>query len=191
MKHSKFALLFCAGVLLLALNACDPAPSEKTANASPSASVSPIASASPSLTSATNPQGAADVVSAGASEAKVAAGAKGMAEIRLHIADGYHVNANPASDKFYIPTQLEVASSEGIKTGAPAYPASVSKKFAFTDKPLAVYEREAVIKLPLNADAAATKGAHALHGTLRVQPCNEETCLPPRTLQTIINVTVE
>ncbi|MGB8509568.1 MAG: protein-disulfide reductase DsbD domain-containing protein, partial [Pyrinomonadaceae bacterium] len=133
----------------------------------------------------------ASAVSADAPVLSVAAGGRGVAEVRLRIADGYHVNANPASDKFYIPTQLNIEAGGGITPGAPVYPTSVSRKLTFSEKPLAVYEHEAVIKLPLNADAGATKGAHALPVKIRVQPCNDEVCFPPRTIETSITVTVE
>ncbi|MCA1594773.1 MAG: protein-disulfide reductase DsbD N-terminal domain-containing protein [Acidobacteria bacterium] len=167
MNCSKVASLCVVALIVFA--ACSSGPQEKAATS----------------------QDASNVVSASASEVRLAAGGQGVAEVRLSIAEGYHVNANPASDKFYIPTQLTVAPGEGIKPGEPVYPASVNKKFTFAEKPLAVYEREAVIKLPLSADGAATKGAHTLPVKIRVQPCNDQACLPPRTIETSIRLTVE
>ena len=51
-------------------------------------------------------------------------------------------------------------------------------------------EGSVVIKLPVRADKNATKGRHTLHTKLRVQPCNDEVCLPPRDIDAPIPVTI-
>lgn len=154
---------------------------------SPEAAGNPTATARPQ----TSPRQQQQEVTATVEEATLQAGGSGEATITLDIKEGYHVNANPPSDKFYIGTQLDVTPAEGLKPGAPVYPSPVSRKFAFAEKPLNVYEREAVIKLPLQADASAAKGRHTLAARVRVQPCNDQACLQPRTLETSVNVTVE
>jgi thiol:disulfide interchange protein DsbD len=67
----------------------------------------------------------------------------------------------------------------------------VTKKFAFSETPLAVYESEAVIKLPLKIDATASKGERTLKAKLRVQACDDKACYKPDTLVTSIPVTVK
>lgn len=171
---------------LLLFSAC-AAPPRDTANVAPA---SPNANA-PATARATPPATAQDgLVTATAPDAQLRAGGAGEATVRLRIADGYHVNANPPSDKFYIGTQLTVSAAEGVEPGAPLYPAALNKKFGFADKPLAVYEKEAVIRLPLRATAAASKGRHELPAKVRVQPCNDQECFKPRDIQTTIPVTV-
>jgi hypothetical protein len=129
-------------------------------------------------------------VTATVEEAKLDAGGAGEANVTLDIADGYHVNANPASDKFYVATEVQAAPQEGITPGKPVYPPGVQRKLSFSDKPLSVYEGHAVIKLPLLADKSATKGSHTFHATIRVQPCNDQACLSPRNIDAAIPVTV-
>src|SRR5579885_688250 len=130
------------------------------------------------------------VVTATVEEAKLDAGGAGEANVTLDIADGYHVNANPASDKFYVATEVQAAPQEGITPGKPVYPNGVPRKLSFSDKPLSVYEGHAVIKLPLRADKTATKGSHTFHATIRVQPCNDQACLQPRNIEAAIPVTI-
>ena len=132
----------------------------------------------------------ADVVLASAPEVAIRAGGTAKATVRLTIADGFHINANPATHSFLIATKLEVTPGEGITSGAPAYPAPLVKKFAFDETPLAVYEGETAINLPLSADASAKKGARTVRAKIRVQPCNDDSCFPPRTLEALIPVTV-
>ncbi len=133
----------------------------------------------------------ADIVRAEAQAAEIAAGGAAEAVVRLTIAEGYHINANPATISYQIATEIKVESGDGITVGPPVYPPSVTRKFAFEPQPFAVYEGDAVIKLPLRADAGASRGTHTLSAKLRVQACDEQACYPPRTLNTSIPVTIK
>lgn len=150
--------------------------------------VSPFSS--PAAASQASAKLPTDIVRASASEIELRAGGTGEATVQLTIADGYHVNANPATHSFLIPTKLDVTAENGITTGEPVYPAPLTKKFAFDEKPLAVYEGATTIKLPVTAGAATPKGAHTLRAKLRVQPCNDDACFPPRTVETSIPVRI-
>jgi hypothetical protein len=119
------------------------------------------------------------------------AGSSGEASVKLTIAGGYHINANPPSFSYLKATELTVEPSAGISAGAPVYPSSVTRKFAFSKDPLAVYEGETAIKLPLSVAANSQKGAQTLKGKLRIQACDEEACYPPRTIEASIPVTVK
>jgi len=130
------------------------------------------------------------LVTATVEEAKLDAGGAGEANVILDIADGYHIHANPASDKFYIATEVQAAPQEGITPGKPVYPPGVARKLSFSEKPLSVYGGRAVIKLPLRADKTAAKGSHTFHVTVRVQPCNDQACQPPRNIEALVPVTI-
>jgi hypothetical protein len=169
----------------LVLQACADTQTGAANNAAASPTATPAA-AQAQPTAARQQQ----VVTATVEDAKLDAGGAGEANITLDIADGYHVNANPASDKFYVATEVQAAAQEGITPGKPAYPSAVSRKLSFSDKPLSVYEGRAVIKLPLRADKTAAKGQHTFHVTVRVQPCNDQACQPPRSIEAFIPVTV-
>lgn len=122
---------------------------------------------------------------------EIKAGASAEASIKLTIASGYHINANPPSFPYLKATELTVEPSESITPGKPVYPSSVTRTFAFSKDPLAVYEGETEIKLPLSAAGNAQKGAQTLKGKLRIQACDEEACYPPRTIETSIPVTIK
>ena len=132
----------------------------------------------------------ADVVRAEAASVELKSGGSAEAALKLKVLHGYHINGNPAS-KFQIATSLDVEPVEGITAGQPAYPQSVTKKFSFSEQPIAVYEDEVTIKLPLNATAAARKGEHQLKGKVRFQACDDEVCYPPRNLEASIPVTIK
>ena len=142
--------------------------------------------AKPSATPTAQPQ----IVTATVEEARLAAGGAGEAVVRLDIAEGWHVNANPPSDKFYIGTEVQAEAQGGVTPGKPAYPPALTRKFEFSPQPLAVYEGQAVVKLPLKAAADAAKGRHTFRARIRYQPCNNRECLQPRTVEAYIPVTV-
>jgi DsbC/DsbD-like thiol-disulfide interchange protein len=133
----------------------------------------------------------AEAVRASASGAEIRAGGAAQVEVRVEIAEGYHVNANPPTHDYLRPTKVELVAEQGITAGEPAYPRAVNKKFAFDPQPLAVYEKEAIIKLPLRAAGDAAKGARALRVKVTAQPCDDKTCYPPRTVETSLQLTIK
>jgi hypothetical protein len=131
-----------------------------------------------------------DVVRAAAAPTEIAAGASGETNIHLVIQPGYHVNANPPTYPYLKATQLEIAPSEGLLTGPVSYPKALVRKFPFAEKPLAVYEGEIDLKVPLKAEPTAAKSQRSITAKLRVQACDEEVCYPPGALDVIIPVTI-
>jgi hypothetical protein len=132
---------------------------------------------------ASNVRTSADVVKVGTAGIHVTSGSSAELAIPISIQPGYHVNANPATFDYLIATEITVDKSEGLTFGKPAYPTSEKRKFQFAEQPLAVYEGNIHIKLPLQAASNVTKGTRSLAVHLRVQACDEEKCFPPETLQ--------
>lgn len=171
------SLLLC---LPLALASCGGGQSNANGVAAASPTPAPQAAATP------RPQ----EVTATVEEVRLEAGGAGEASVRLDIAGGFHTHANPASDKFYIATALTAEAADGITPGQPVYPPGVERKLGFSEKPLSLYEGTVTIKLPVRADKNAVKGRHTLRAKIRVQPCNDEACLPPRNIDAPIPVTI-
>jgi DsbC/DsbD-like thiol-disulfide interchange protein len=130
------------------------------------------------------------IVKASAENVEARAGETAEAAVRLAITNGYHVNANPATERFLIPTSLEVKPESGITVDRIVYPKPLTKKFPFAEVPLAVYEGDARITMTVHVPRDAATGQHALAARLRVQPCDDEKCYPPTTIETSIPVTI-
>jgi DsbC/DsbD-like thiol-disulfide interchange protein len=133
----------------------------------------------------------ADVVKGVLPDVSVNAGQSVNAAIKLSIKPGFHVNANPPTFSYLIPTEVTAAKVEGVTVGKPVYPAAVKRKFQFADQPLAVYEGEALVTLPLSVAAGAAKGPRSLPIKLRIQACDEQQCFPPSTLNTTLQIEVK
>ena len=95
------------------------------------------------------------------------------------IQPGFHINANPTSEDYLIPTTLTPAAVPGLKLSDARYPRGVLRKFKFTKRELSVYEGSVTLRLKVEAENDAALGALKLPLTLRYQACNEEACLPP------------
>ena len=134
---------------------------------------------------------ARDLVSVSAAKVTLASGDRGEARITLKVREGWHINANPPSLDYMIPTEVAVTAAGGITVGAPVYPAAREQKLGFEDKPLKVYDHEVVVRVPLIAVAGTVQGPVTLQGTLGFQACNDQVCLPPATIPFEVVVTVE
>ena len=118
------------------------------------------------------------------------AGSRAEAVIELAIESPWHINANPPSPDYMIATRLLAPAAFGVTPGRPVYPPAHDLKVEFDDKPLAVYDHAATIRLPLAAGADAVNGRHAIKGTLRFQACNDQVCLAPASVPFELAVTV-
>ena len=130
----------------------------------------------------------ADVVSLGGTGTAISGGNDGEALLLLNIEAGYHVNANPATYPYLIATEVTADKVEGLDTGKAIYPPAKKQKFQFADEPLAVYEGQVEVRLPIKV---AGKGARSLPLNIRVQACDHEKCFPPATLNTSVSVEVK
>ena len=99
---------------------------------------------------------------------------EGKVTVLLRIDDGYHINANPASHPYLIPTSL---AFKEIRARSVIYPAATHFKAKFVSESIDVYQGTLTITAFLPADTLAT--APILHATLTVQACTDVICLPP------------
>lgn len=132
-----------------------------------------------------------DVVQARPEEATLMSGESGEALVRLQITNGYHVNANPPSFPYLKATELEITPADGIAVEFMTYPDPLTRKFSFSEKPLAVYEGETILKARLKADKTAKPGKHNLSAKLRVQACDDKVCYAPGTLDVVVPVNIK
>jgi hypothetical protein len=121
----------------------------------------------------------------------LAKGESGEAVVRLKIDDGYHVNANPPSFSYLIATQLDLSPAAGISVDFITYPNALTKKFSFSEQPLAVYEGETDLKVRLSAAKTAEPGVHNLSAKLRVQACDDQVCYAPGTMDLTVPVSIK
>jgi hypothetical protein len=174
-------IAFTALLISLLLGGC-----ARTSNSGTnSGSAAPRPSLSPGISSS------ADIVKVQPSSIVLPAGGKAQATVTLSIAPGFHVNANPATFAYLIPTEVTPGTVEGITVAKPIYPKAEKKTFMFAKEPLAVYEGEAQIGLPLRAEKNLTLGTHSMPVNITVQACDHEQCFAPTGLKTTVAIEVK
>ena len=134
---------------------------------------------------------------------QITEGGSAEATVKLTISPGFHINANPATFPYLIPTEVSHAPGpDGFcaTAGKPIYPAAAKAKFAFAEEPLAVYEGDVEVKLPIRLPRSGEKGCdfHPGKGTpdalpikVRIQACDHEKCFPPANIDATIPVEVK
>lgn len=97
--------------------------------------------------------------------------------VTLRIDVGFHINANPASLPYLIPTSVSFA---GVTPYRLDYPTPIRFKPKFTNEPLNVYEGTVVITASFEKKVLDT--APVLAATVTAQACTDQICLPPADL---------
>lgn len=107
-------------------------------------------------------------------------GEPGVLRLRVHVADGWHINADQPLEDHLIATDLSVTVGRQPAAAEIVYPAPETKTLAFNEKPLVLFEGSLEIVARLKDPDLAAGGAIA---ALQVQTCSDEICLLPETLR--------
>jgi uncharacterized protein len=97
--------------------------------------------------------------------------------VTLTIDPSYHVNANPASADYLMPTVVTVPGAPEAKI---AYPEGQTFKPKFSPEGISVYEGSVAIRAELPKGGLASAARAPMR--IEVQACTDQICLPPATL---------
>ena len=136
------------------------------------------------------PPDPATLVKASAAPVALAAGGRAEALVRLAIAAHWHINANPPSPDYMIPTLVQLPAAFGVTAGPMKYPQARQLKVEFDPAPLSVYTDSATVRVPLSAASGAENGKHVLRGFVRYQACNDQVCTSPTKVPFTVEVSV-
>jgi thiol:disulfide interchange protein DsbD len=163
----KFAAAIVAGIVLLAVIAAMPSAPAQMPSGRDVVSPSAYASLDP-----------------------IGRGNSFQLAVVLKIRNGFHINARQTSADYLIATDLRADAPAGFKPGDISYPKGELHTFAFSKKPLNVYEGKVILRMAVSALPDAPLGAQHIPLKLRYQACSNEVCLPPVTLDVDATVTV-
>jgi len=103
--------------------------------------------------------------------------------VTLTVDDGYHINANPASFGYLIPTSVTFAQVTPSKV---EYPKPVRFRSAFAPDGLDVYE--GTVSLVATFPKGRLREHDEIDGVVTVQACNTQICLPPSKVPVAVSV---
>jgi hypothetical protein len=106
------------------------------------------------------------------------------------VGDGFHLQANPASQEYLVPTKLEVVRAADLWPGRPVYPPGRPYRLQGAASDLAIYDGTFEIRVPLEASNDAAPGERSLQGTLHYQACDTRICLKPASVEFALPVRI-
>jgi len=115
----------------------------------------------------------------------VTAGKPSSVALHFRVAPGLHINSHKPNEDSLIPTVFSIPADAGVKLAAADYPPGA--QFALAVDPgtkLSVYTGEFVVQ----ARIVAAPGNHLVEGKLRYQACDNNACMPPRTITVPVDV---
>ena len=115
----------------------------------------------------------------------VSAGKAATVTLHFRIAPGLHINSHTPRQEELIPTTLTIPVGSGVRLDGAVYPPGTDFTLPLdpTTK-LSVYSGEFTIQ----ARIVAAPGDHFVEARLRYQACDNNACMPPKTITVAIDV---
>jgi hypothetical protein len=115
----------------------------------------------------------------------VSAGKPSPVALHFRVAQGLHINSHTPSDEYLIPTDFSIPDGQGVRLAAANYPAGTMISLAADPKTkLSVYTGEFSIQTRI----VSPPGNHLVQARLHYQACDQNQCLPPKTINVPIDV---
>ena len=110
---------------------------------------------------------------------KLPKGGECIVAVELEIKKGWHINANPSSPDFLVPTKVELKTKQKIKLKQVKYPKHHLLRVKGSPDPYHVYDGKVLVYglIEIAADEAASHAEFEFH--ISFQGCNSSQCLPP------------
>jgi hypothetical protein len=116
-------------------------------------------------------------------------GATVDAKLQLQVINGYHVQSNMPLDPYLY--ALKLTWSPGpLESASVSYPKPQMEKYSFSEQPLSVFSGAFDVNTKFKVPANAIPGPTAVTGKLRYQACNDNMCLPPKTIDVKLQVDI-
>lgn len=115
----------------------------------------------------------------------VPAGKPQPVELHFRIAHGFHINSHTPKEDYLIPTVFSVPDASGVHLASAAYPDGADFTLPLDPSTkLSVYTGEFAIQTKLIAE----RGNHLVQASLHYQACDQNACMPPKTITVPIDV---
>lgn len=115
----------------------------------------------------------------------VTAGKPTAVEMHFRVSHGLHINSHTPHDSYLIPTVLSVPADSGVRLLNATYPPGTDFTLPIDPKTkLSVYTGDFTIFTRV----VAQRGDHLVQAKLRYQACDNNACMPPRTITVAIDV---
>jgi hypothetical protein len=105
--------------------------------------------------------------------------------LHFRIAQGLHINSHTPREEYLIPTVFSIPEGSGARLEQAIYPPGTDFALPLDPKTkLSVYTGEFTIE----ARVLAAAGDHLVEAKLRYQACDNNACMPPKTITAAMDV---
>jgi len=111
-----------------------------------------------------------------------------QAALVVDIVPGWHINSADPGDENMIGAELNFDTLSGITPHSIVYP--TGEQIELIGQEMSVYDNRAIIIFSLSIDPDVAPGEYNLPLSFTSQPCNNRSCLPPKTLEGNLTFTV-
>ncbi len=101
----------------------------------------------------------------------------------FNIIPGWHIYGPKLDDEFLIPSELIIDEGDNIKVSKLYYPEPGSGRFDYSEAELSVYEGEILLGALIKVSEDIPPKKHFIKASFLYQPCDDLTCMAPRTLK--------
>jgi Disulphide bond corrector protein DsbC len=118
-------------------------------------------------------------------QVSVTAGKPSAVALHFRVRQDLHINSHAPHSEYLIPTVFSIPEALGVTLESASYPAGA--EFTLSVDPstkLSVYSGDFAIQ----ARIVASRGDHLVEAKLRYQACDQNACLPPKTITVAIDV---
>lgn len=116
---------------------------------------------------------------------KLPRGGKCPVAIELTVAEGWHVNANPASEDYLIPTEVKVSSAQKVRLTRVKYPEGHKLSAEAGETAQVVYDGKVMIYGMLETDAGELSEQAEVTVEIHYQACRDKVCERPDKLRLV------
>jgi hypothetical protein len=115
----------------------------------------------------------------------ISAGKPSTVALHFRVAPGLHINSHTPSEDELIPTTFSIPEDSGVRLEGAVYPPGAEYTLVLDPKTrLSVYTGEFTIQ----AHIVAKAGDHLVEARLHYQACDNNACMPPKTIIVAIDV---
>jgi cytochrome c biogenesis protein CcdA/DsbC/DsbD-like thiol-disulfide interchange protein len=104
--------------------------------------------------------------------------------LAVTVSDGFHIQSNRPRDEWLVPAALTFEAPRGVVVREVVYPAAIDFLLRGSNQPLAVFEREFVVGIVVELDAAVPPGPVSLPARFQYQACDDTACFGPVRVET-------
>ncbi len=101
----------------------------------------------------------------------------------FNITPGWHINGPELLDEFLIPSELIIDEGDKVKVLKQSYPKPGSGRFEYSEVELPIYEGEILLGALIKVSDDIAQKKYLLKANLLYQPCDDRTCMAPKTLK--------